>query len=209
VGTVVMRLANADLLPFEFTDFADTVKQYVENVQRVLKTQRESIQEHDREIEEGMYSATSDPERPLLAPPKMDPPPHFNFAPLENALDALERSAERYAKALAKARADGMELPSPVVARVNDLLMKSGPALTDEAGLPARPWFKNQIYAPGAYTGYEAKPLPGVLEALDRKNWKESESQIPREAEALDRETKIIDAAAAALEGAVQQVGSQ
>lgn len=201
-GTAVMRLANADVLPFDFTDFADTVKDYLANVQRVLKTQRENIRERDREIEEGVYTATSDPEKPLLAPPALDPPAHFNFAPLENALDALERSADRYAKAIAKAQANGMQLPDATIARLNVLLMRSGPALTDEAGLPARPWFKNQIYAPGAYTGYEAKPLPGVLEALDRKNWKEAESQIPREAEALERETKIIDAAAAAVEGA-------
>jgi N-acetylated-alpha-linked acidic dipeptidase len=78
--------------------------------------------------------------------------------------------------------------------------MRSGPALTDPAGLPHRPWFRNQIYAPGAYTGYESKPIPGVLEAMDRKNWTEAESQIPPAAAALDRETKIIEAATAALE---------
>ena len=74
--------------------------------------------------------------------------------------------------------------------------------LTDPGGLPGRPWFKNQIYAPGAYTGYAAKPLPGILEAMDRKNWKEAESQIPRAAAALERESKLIEAASAALEDA-------
>jgi N-acetylated-alpha-linked acidic dipeptidase len=202
VGTAVMRLANADLLPFDFTDFADTVRQYLENVKNVVKDQQQSLRDRHRKIEEGVYSATSDPEKPLLAPVALDPPPYFNFAPLENAVDALERSGERYAKALEKVRADGLELPAAVTARVNLLMMRSGPALTDEAGLPARPWFKNQIYAPGAYTGYEAKPLPGVLEALDRKNWKEAESQVPREAEAIEREIRIIDAATAAIESA-------
>jgi N-acetylated-alpha-linked acidic dipeptidase len=117
-------------------------------------------------------------------------------------LDALTASADRFAKASTKVQSTDTALPSSIVVTVNRLLIQSGPTLTDSAGLPNRPWFKNQIYAPGAYTGYEAKPLPGVLEALDRKNWKEAESQIPREAEALERETKIIDEATAALQSA-------
>ena len=205
IGTAVMRLAGADVLPFDFTDFADAVKTYLTNVQHLLKTQQDSIRERHRELQEGVYSANSDPSQPLLPPPALDIPPYFNFAPLENAVDALTRSADRYAKAIAKAKADGMNLPPAVLARVNELLMQSGPALTDPAGLPARPWFKNQIYAPGAYTGYESKPLPGVLEAMDRKNWTEAQSQVPRAAAALDRETKIIDAAAAAIEQAAPQ----
>jgi N-acetylated-alpha-linked acidic dipeptidase len=129
-------------------------------------------------------------------------PPHFNFAPLENAIDALTASADRFAKAISKVQLDEIALPASTTTRVNQLLVESGPMLTDGGGLPNRPWFQNQIYAPGAYTGYEAKPLPGVLEAMDRKNWKQAESQIPREAEALERETKVIDEAAAALQNA-------
>ncbi|MBV9156533.1 MAG: M28 family peptidase [Acidobacteriaceae bacterium] len=200
VGTAVMRLANAEMLPFDFTGFADTVKRYLANVQKVLKTDQDELRERSRELEEGVFNATSDPSKPLLAPPKVDPPPFFNFAPLENALDALSASAERFSKAVAKVQASGTPMPASIITRVNRLMMQSGPALTDPAGLPGRPWFQNQIYAPGAYTGYEAKPLPGVLEALDRKNWKEAESQIPREAEALKRETKIIDDATALLQ---------
>jgi N-acetylated-alpha-linked acidic dipeptidase len=202
VGTAVMRLADADLLPFDFNGFADTVKMYLSNVQKLLKKQQDEIRERNREIEEGVFKASSDPEKPLLPPPAAQAPPHFNFAPLENAVDALTASADRFAKAISKVQANETALPPSTVVRVNKLLIESGPALTDPAGLPNRPWFKNQIYAPGAYTGYEAKPLPGVLEAMDRKNWKEAESQIPREAEALERETKVIDEAAAALQNA-------
>ncbi|MBV9760704.1 MAG: M28 family peptidase [Acidobacteriaceae bacterium] len=204
IGTAVMRMADAELLPFDFTDFAETVKTFVTNVQDLLKSQQEEIRERDRELEEGVFSANSDPKYPLQPPPALAVPPYFNFAPLENSLDALTRSAARYAKAIDAAQASGMNLAPAVLARVNDLLMHSGPALTDPAGLPGRPWFKNQIYAPGAYTGYESKPLPGVLEAMDRKKWAEAESQIPRAAAALDRETKIIDAASAALEQALK-----
>jgi N-acetylated-alpha-linked acidic dipeptidase len=202
VGTAVMRLADADLLPFDFNGLADTVKMYVNNVQKVLKKQQDEIRERNREIEEGVFRASSDPEKPLLPPPVAEVPPHFNFAPLENALDALTASADRFTKAISKAQLNEIGLPASTIVRVNKLLIESGPMLTDGAGLPNRPWFKNQIYAPGAYTGYEAKPLPGVLEAMDRQNWKEAESQIPREAEALERETKVIDEAVAALQNA-------
>lgn len=202
VGTAVMRLADAELLPFDFNGFADTVKLYLSNVQKLLKKQQDDIRERNREIEEGVFSASSDPRKPLLPPPMGEAPPHFNFAPLENAVDALTASADRFAKAISKAQSSGIALPPSIIVRVNRLLIQSGPMLTDPAGLPNRPWFKNQIYAPGAYTGYEAKPLPGVLEAMDRKNWKEAESQIPREAEALERETKVIDDAVAALQNA-------
>jgi N-acetylated-alpha-linked acidic dipeptidase len=195
MGTAVMRLAGADLLPFDFVDFADTMKKYAGDLTKLLKTQQDATREHNREIEEGVFKAVSDPLNPLLVPPVRSVPRHFNFAPLDNALDTVTQSAERFAKAVAQAQANGLTIDASTLARVNRILMQSGPALTDPAGLPARPWFKNQVYAPGAYTGYEAKPLPGVLEAMDRRDWKEAESQIPRAAAALEREAEVIDEA--------------
>ncbi len=206
-GTAVMRLADADLLPFDLTAFADTVHKYLENVQKLLKTDQDSIRERNRQAEDGVFTETSDPRHPLLPPPAEAIPPYFNFAPLENATDNLSASADRLSKALTKVESSGLQLSPDTLNRLNHLLIESGPALTDAGGLPGRPWFKNMIYAPGAYTGYEAKPLPGVLEAMDRKNWTEAESQIPREAEALDRECKLIDAMTATLQGAAPEPG--
>lgn len=200
VGTAVMRLADAELLPFDFTDFADTLKIYLSNVQKLLKRDQDDTRERNREIEEGVFTASSDPEKPLLPPPAREVPPYFNFAPLENSIQALTLAADRFAKAASKIQASGIAFDHSTLARINRILIASGPALTDPAGLPGRPWFKNQIYAPGAYTGYEAKPLPGVLEAMDRRNWTEAESQIPREAAAIERETKLIDEVTAALQ---------
>ncbi len=207
VGTAMMRLADADLLPFDFTDFAETVKTYISNVEKRLKTEQDTIRERNRELEAGVFEATSDPEEPMSPPEAEAVPPHFNFAPLANSLDALTTSAHRYARAVAKVESNGILPNVSDLDHVNQILMQCGPALTDPAGLPHRPWYKNQIYAPGAYTGYEAKPLPGVLEAMDRRNWQEAESQIPREAAALDRETKLIDDASAVLEHAVADAG--
>lgn len=202
VGTAVMRMADAELLPFDFTDFADTVHTYLANVQNLLKKDQASIREQNRQIEDGIFTATSDPRNPLQAPPAEAIPPYFNFAPLENATEALSTSADRLSKALGKIDSNGLPLSPETLNRLNRLLIESGPALTDSAGLPGRPWFKNMIYAPGAYTGYEAKPLPGVLEAMDRKNWSEAESQIPREAEALIRECHLIDEMTSTLQSA-------
>ena len=199
MGSAVMRLANADLIPFDFVDFADTVRRYLSDLQKLLKTDQDDIRERNKEIEEGVFSANSDPLKPLRAPPSTEIPPYFNFAPLENASDSLAASADRLAKAWSKAQDAGLSLPAGKIDAINHLLMQIGHALTDAAGLPGRPWFKNQIYAPGAYTGYESKPLPGALEAMDRKNWTEAESQIPREAEALDREVKLLDQITALL----------
>ena len=199
MGMAVMRLADAEVLPFDFQGFAETVKKYLSNVQELLETNQTEIKQRNAEIADGVFNATSDPTKPLSPPPAAKVPPHFNFAPLQNALDELSENAGKLAKAWNKAQANGWALPEVTIARVNQLMMQSGPALTDPAGLPHRPWFKNMIYAPGAYTGYEAKPLPGVLEAMDRKDWVEAESQIPREADALRREAKIIEQITAAL----------
>jgi len=199
MGTAVMRLADAEVIPFDFSGFAENVKKFFSNVQELLETDQTEIKEQNSEIADRVFEATSDPTKPLVPPPIQKVPPHFNFAPLQNTLDGLTDSAEKLSAAWAKAQAAGWSLPQTSIARINQLMMQSGPALTDKGGLPHRPWFKNMIYAPGAYTGYEAKPLPGVLEAMDRKDWAEAESQIPREAEALAREIKIVDQITAVL----------
>ena len=199
MGTAIMRMADADMLPFDFTNFADTMHRYLGDLQKLLKAQQAEIAERDREISDGVFDAISDPAKPIQAPLALTIPPYFNFAPLENAADALSKSAEQYSKALAHFRAGGTLPDQASLTRINRLLMQAGPKLTDPDGLPDRPWFKNQVYAPGAYTGYEAKPLPGVLEAMDRKDWATAQAQVPRAAAALERESALIDELTAAL----------
>ncbi len=199
MGTAIMRMADADMLPFDFTNFADTMHRYLGDLQKLLRAQQTDIAERDRQIDDGVFDAVSDPTKPIKAPPPLPVPPHFNFAPLENATDALSKSAEQYSKALAHLRAGGTLPDQAALTRINRLLMQAGPKLTDPAGLPDRPWFKNQVYAPGAYTGYESKPLPGVLEAMDRKDWTTAQAQVPRAAAALERECALIDELTALL----------
>src|SRR6202043_2208245 len=115
-GTAVMRLADAELLPFEFGDFADTVQTYVKELKALSQKTQDDIRERNREIEEGVFTATYDPRHPLVAPPAETVPPHLNFAPLENAAEELTRSAAEYHKAFEQAAANGgsrIPLPSP------------------------------------------------------------------------------------------------
>jgi N-acetylated-alpha-linked acidic dipeptidase len=126
-------------------------------------------------------------------------PPAINFAPLENASAALARAAERYKKAAAAARPRLASHPD-VLRSVNARLIQSERQLTDEGGLPRRPWYRHLLYAPGFYTGYAVKTLPGVREAIEQKHYDEAEAEVVRIARALGRETALIEAAAAELE---------
>jgi N-acetylated-alpha-linked acidic dipeptidase len=191
VGTAVMRLADADLLPFEFTDFADTIRLYLKELRKLADDEREEAIERNKEIDEGLFSATNDPRRSKVAPPREDVPPHLNFAPLENATDALALSAQRYQTAVEKAW--GPTLSQQILQDINQKLMESERRLTDQGGLLRRPWYKHMIYAPGVYSGYAAKTIPGVREAIEQKHWDEANAEITRVSAILDNETAVIN----------------
>jgi len=202
-GTVVMRLADADLLPFEFGDFADTVQTYVKELKALSQKMQDDIRERNREIEEGVFKATDDPRHPLVAPAAEAVPPHLNFAPLENASEEVARSAADYRKAFEQANANGgARLATASLAEVNHLLMESERKLTNSEGLPNRPWFKHQLYAPGFYTGYAVKTMPAVREAIEQKQWKQADEAIVVVAGVLHDEAALIASAASNLAAA-------
>ncbi len=202
-GTAVMRLADADLLPFEFEDFADTVQTYLKELKTLSQKMQDDIRERNKEIEEGVFKATDDPRRPLVPPSVEAVPPHLNFAPFENAVDALTRSAAEYRKALEHANANaGSALASASLAEVNKLLIESERKLTTAEGLSNRPWFKHQLYAPGFYTGYGVKTVPAVREAIELKKWKLADEGIVVVSRVLQDEAALISSAAAKLAAA-------
>jgi N-acetylated-alpha-linked acidic dipeptidase len=204
-GTSVMRLADADLLPFNFGDLSATVRDYVNDLQRLAENQSNEIRERSREINEGVFSATSDPQKPMVTPAPEAVPPHLNFAALQNALDALNLSADHYQRVYAQAQQDGgAALGRASLAQVNLELLQSERALTDANGLPGRPWFKHQLYAPGFYTGYGVKTVPAVREAIEQKQWSAAEQSINMVSKVLENEAAVIERAAGSLEHAVQ-----
>jgi N-acetylated-alpha-linked acidic dipeptidase len=200
-GTAVMRLADAELLPYDFDNFTETIKRYIDEVQKLAKDKRDQIIETNKRIDEGMYAAIEDPKEPMKPPAKEIVPPFLNFAPLENGLAALQRTTEDYDKALAEASQNGgSALAHAQLKEANDKLVQVERALTLKEGLPNRPWFKHQIYAPGFYTGYGVKTLPAVRESIEQKEWAQANDEIVKVG-------KVLENAGEAIQGASSELG--
>jgi N-acetylated-alpha-linked acidic dipeptidase len=197
---MVMRFADADVLPYDFTDFADTARKYTDEVKTLLKNKQEEARNRNQDLDDGVFTAISDPRRPTAAPPREEVPPFLNFSPLENALAKLDASSARYAKAMHGFSGGSSSAAS--LQELNTALAQAERKLTNNDGLPRRPWFKHLIYAPGFYTGYGAKTLPGIREAIEEKRYSEAEQQIPRVAKAIDDFAAAVDQAAGELESA-------
>jgi N-acetylated-alpha-linked acidic dipeptidase len=197
-GTAVLRLANADLLPFGFTNLSETVQGYVKELQSLRDRRAEQITERNRQIEEGLFKLTSDPRDPVTAPQRQQPAPQLNFAPLLNAVDSLNHAASRYDKAYSRAVSEGR---TSVAKAVNERLVQAERALTSTEGLKNRPWYVHMLYAPGFYTGYGVKTIPGVREAIEQGEWQNADREIARAATAVEREASLVSGLATTLAG--------
>ncbi|MGA6986757.1 MAG: transferrin receptor-like dimerization domain-containing protein [Terriglobales bacterium] len=205
MGTSVMRLADAEVLPFDFVNLADTVDMYRKNLEKLLADKQEEIRERNQELDEGMFKATFDPRRPTVAPAREEVPPHLNFAPMQNAVDSLTRSAKHYQQALSQKQASlGDDAAAAKLGALNRELIETERRLTNADGLPRRPWYKHLLYAPGVYTGYDVKTVPGVREGIEQKRYAEAEQEIGRVSKALEDEAALVESAARELEGAGQ-----
>lgn len=193
-GRATLRLANADVLPFEFKSFHRTVNGYLNEINTLLETMRESTEVENQMIKEKRYVLASDPTQKYVPPSPKDPVPFLSFANLQNALTALDKSATQYADLVA-----ANPKPNTNVAQLNKLLYQAEQKLLSTNGLPRRPWFKHTIYAPGFYTGYGVKTLPGIREAIEQRNWKEAQEQAEIAAAAITEYTRQVDAASKIL----------
>lgn len=191
-GTMVMRMADADLLPFQFGDLADTVHLYLTQLQTLAAQKRDEAKERNREIAEGVYKALYDPKKHRVPPPEDEIPPYLNFAPLQQASDDLAEAAKAFDKAYAAA--NGVA-PSGL----NSELIRSERLLTNPDGLPGRPWFQHLLYAPGFYTGYDVKTIPGVREAIEQKQWTLADQQMGIVSAALEHEAALLRTATKTL----------
>ncbi|MEJ7616602.1 MAG: M28 family metallopeptidase [Pyrinomonadaceae bacterium] len=201
-GRVLLRFADAELLPFEFTNFSETIGKYAKEVTRLADDMREETKRKNRLISDKAYEAVFDPTKPYHVPKPDALVPYLNFAPLENALARLQESAHSYhsaTKDLSSRGAGGM----PVDARkaIDRVLIGTERALTRPEGLPRRAWYKHHIYAPGFYTGYGVKTLPGIREAIEQRDWREASEQIGVAAETLARLAAEIDRATDLVKG--------
>jgi N-acetylated-alpha-linked acidic dipeptidase len=205
-GTAIMRMADADWLPVDYAPQAQVIENYEAELEKLLKDKQDEFAERNLELSEGVFKATNDPRRPTLPPPAETIPPFMNFAPMKNAIELLKKSADRYSQALVSLQAPGSPaLSAQSLESINADLLHVSRLFLNQKGLPERPWFKNQIYAPGAYTGYGAKPIAAVREYMDEKKWIEADAQIPQVSQVIDNVAAGIDKAAQDIESALKR----
>jgi N-acetylated-alpha-linked acidic dipeptidase len=199
-GTLVLRMAQADLLPYDFASLADTLHVYTGELKALLEARRTEATERKADLELNVYKLTNDPNRPMVAPPALEIPPFLNFAPLDNALNLLDKAAAHYGKA--RAEAAGKILSTASLKTLNEELTQAERKLTSPQGLPRRPWMQHLIYAPGWYTGYDAKTLPGPREAIEERRYADADAQIALVANAIGGEARYVEQLATELETA-------
>jgi N-acetylated-alpha-linked acidic dipeptidase len=201
-GALVLRMAQADVLPYDFAALADTLHVYTMEVKALLETRRTEAKERDAALALNAYTVSNDPKRPTLAPPSLATPPYLDFAPLDNALVALDKAAADYKKA--QSAASGKTLSQDSLKTLNADLIQAERKLTSPEGLPRSQWMQNLIYAPGWYSGYGAKTLPGIREAIEERRYSEADTQIVRVAKVITNEAVYVEHLADELQSAVQ-----
>ncbi|SFD56371.1 N-acetylated-alpha-linked acidic dipeptidase [Chitinophaga sp. CF118] len=174
-GRAVLRLADASVLPFDFRSLHKTISTYVDELQALTTDMRETTKANNLLINTRQYSLAANKEENLKLPVVEDEVPYIDFSPLQNALLALDNAAQQLA---------GIKNSSPAI---NEALYQAEQQLLAADGLPRRSWYKHTIYAPGFYTGYGVKTIPGVREAIEQRNWKEAQVQIGAAAAAINR----------------------
>lgn len=172
-GRTTLRLANAEVLPFEFQHFNRTVQKYLSEVTGLTDKLRKEVGMNNGLLNSGVFELVNDPKADLQLPKVKTDIPYLNFAPLQNAMKGLEHQANAFNQA-----AQTFDYQSKNTPRLNALLKDMERSLTREQGLPRRPWFRHHIYAPGFYTGYGVKTLPGVREAIEQGDFEEASEQI-------------------------------
>lgn len=193
-GRTTLRLVNADVLPFDFKGFHKTLSGYLTEVTALIDNLRESTDVENQLIKDNHYKLANDPTKKFIIPAQKESVPYVNFSSLQNAVSALDKSATKFGELYA-----ANPKPNTNLNKLNQTLYQAEQKLLAPDGLPRRPWYKHLIYAPGFYTGYGVKTLPGVREAIEQRNWKEAQEQIDAAAKAINAYTQDVEAASKIL----------
>ena len=194
VGRMVLRAAQGDLLPSHESDFAASIEQYDDELHKLLEAMRSKSLESAKLLDADAYRLAEDPLRPRAPPPRAATVPALNFAELDRAAARLEESARAFDSDYARIAAGGAA-DAAARERLNAALTLLERALLDAKGLPGRGWYQNMVYAPGVYTGYGAKTLPGIREAIEARRWDEALQQVGAAAHALDAYSAALERA--------------
>ncbi|WP_458072007.1 transferrin receptor-like dimerization domain-containing protein [Rhodanobacter sp. BL-MT-08] len=199
VGHIVLRSADADVVPMRFGDFSTTLNQYVDELHKLVEHTRKSTEEQHKLLDAHAFTLDADPTRPVAPPERDSDVPSIDLAPLDQAAKQLTQSAQAFDAAYAKRAAAGFDLPPKQARELSAHMARMEQALTDPNGLPTRPWFKHMIYAPGMLTGYGVKTLPGVREALEARRWDEANQYAVITAKVIDGYRTQLDQLTAML----------
>ena len=201
-GHIVLRTADAQVLPMRFADFSATLDRYVRQLHKEVDDERKAAQQQRKLFDADAYRLAADPTRPVAPPQRLSDVPDVDLGPLDQAAARLRQSAKAYEAAYDARAAAGLTIPAARLREANSLMASLEQHLLDEAGLPDRPWYKNVMQAPGKLTGYAPKTVPAVREALDARNWSQAEEYAAITAKVLDgyraqldRLTALFDAA--------------
>ena len=181
-GRTALRMANADVLPFDFRHLYTTVNDYTKELIDLLQQTKENTEIENQLIRSNDYTLAADPTKTFIVPKAKDEVPYLDFSPLQNALSSLQKSSDSLSKAWNKAVTINADHDA-----LNKALYQAEQQLLTTNGLPRRGWYKHSLYAPGFYTGYGVKTLPGIREAIEQRNWKEAQDQISIDAMAINR----------------------
>lgn len=194
-GTLVMRVADADVLPYDFVNLSDTIAGYSTELKALVKQQQHDAAVRQRNLAMGVYKLAADPEHPTVLPGPLPSPPDMDFAPLDNAIAQLKAAAVKFNQA----RAAGLTASPEKLSGINAELATAERKFLSADGLPRRPWTKNVLYAPGFYTGYGVKTLPGIREAIEAGFYPEAEAQMTIATQSIADEAAYVDKIAGEL----------
>ncbi len=192
-GRLVLRLSEADILPFRFVNMVDNIGNFISDNKELLRNVKSKTELRNSLLENNDFIISQNPKKTYLSPERLDKVPEFSFKPLDDAFKRLTSSAWKYEEALLQYKKGSLSAEKK--SEINTFLRKVDQAFTSEKGLPRREWFRNMLYAPGYYTGYGVKTLPGIREGLEERNWNEVRLYIGEVAKALDRASKNINSA--------------
>jgi N-acetylated-alpha-linked acidic dipeptidase len=198
-GRVILRFADADYLPLSVSTFSDTIGRYLNEVVKLGNDERDAIAEKNRRISERTFELVADPTKTSVVPQAEPAAPALTFAPLQAALTKLQQSTKAYEAAFRDPAAARKLATANAQEALDNALRQIELSLATDRGLPRRPWFRHEIYAPGFYTGYGAKTLPGIRESIEQHNWTEATEQIGIVASTIERAAAQIDRATAVL----------
>ncbi len=180
-GRIMMRLANADVLPFEFNQFQRTLNEYVGELKSLMDNLRTQTEVENKMLQDKVYTLANDPKLKLNVPTEKVTVPYLDFSQLENAMILLRKQADEFNGLSKEAILKSQEQQKAI----NKVLYQIERSLLSEDGLPRRPWYKHQIYAPGLYTGYGVKTMPGIREGIEQRSYEEAQSNIYKVANTL------------------------